>query len=224
MNTYFAALRACPLFDAISDQNLEAVISCLGASCRQYKKGQTILAEGDSADTLGIILAGSARISRVDYYGNRSIVASLEPSDIFGETYAFSGIDALPVSVVAGGDCAALLISAQRISKTCQSACSFHGQMIYNLLHILAAKNLRFNQKNEITARKTTREKLLAYLHSEAKKNASSTFTIPYDRQELADYLGVDRSGLSAEISKLRQEGVLKSRKNEFTLLAPPVQ
>lgn len=224
MDKYFAVLRACPLFDAISDADLEAIMHCLGASYREYKKGQIILAEGDPADTLGIVLRGTARVSRVDYYGNRSIVASLEPPDIFGETYAFSGIDALPVSVIAGGDCAALLIRAQRISRTCQSACAFHSQMIYNLLHILAAKNLRFSQKNEITARKTTREKLLAYLHSEAKKNTSSTFTIPYDRQELADYLAVDRSGLSAEISKLRREGVLESRKNEFRLLAPPVQ
>lgn len=224
MDKYFLTLRACPLFDSIADGDLLAILDCLGASVRRYDKGQTILSEGDPADTLGIVLRGSARVMRVDYYGNRSIQTTLEPADIFGDTYAFAGVEAMPVSVVAAGECEAMLIPAQRIARTCRNACPFHGQMIYNLLHVIAEKNLMQSRKNEITAQRTTRDKLMAYLMLEAKKNARSTFTIPYDRQELADYLAVDRSGLSSEIGKLRREGVISCHKNEFTLLTQPIQ
>ena len=99
------------------------------------------------------------------------------------------------------------------------NSCDFHNKLIFNLLKVVAAKNLLFNQKMEITSRRTTREKLLAYLNAQAKQHGSNSFTIPYDRQELADYLEVDRSGLSAEISKLRREGVLESQRSQFTLL-----
>lgn len=224
MDKYFLTLRVCPLFDSIADDDLCAILDCLGASVRRYYKGQTILSEGDPADTLGIVLRGQVRVLRVDYYGNRSILATLDPADIFGDTYAFAGVKTMPVDVVAASDCEAMLIPAHRISRTCRHACSFHAQVIYNLLHVIAAKNLMQSQKNEITAQRTTRDKLMAYLMLEAKTRARSTFTIPYDRQELADYLAVDRSGLSSEIGKLRREGVIDCHKNEFTLLTQPMQ
>jgi len=110
-------------------------------------------------------------------------------------------------------------MDSARITRSCSNACGFHQQMIFNLMKIMAVKNLCFHQKIEITSKRTTREKLMTYLMIEAKKKRSDTFDIPYDRQELADYLEVDRSGLSAEISKLRREGVLLSEKNRFTLL-----
>ena len=110
-------------------------------------------------------------------------------------------------------------MDCRRITTTCSSACSFHSRIIFNLLGLVAANNLVFDQKIQITSQRTTREKLMAYLVNQAKLNGSSSFTIPYDRQSLADYLEVDRSGLSSEISKLRKEGILESEKNRFTLL-----
>jgi len=128
-------------------------------------------------------------------------------------------VSAMPISAVADTESRVLLMDCRRITTTCSSACSFHSRIIFNLLGLVAANNLVFDQKIQITSQRTTREKLMAYLVNQAKLNGSSSFTIPYDRQSLADYLEVDRSGLSSEISKLRKEGILESEKNHFTLL-----
>ena len=212
-------LQACPLFEGILPENIQGMLGCLGARPVSAKKGQTIFREGDSTDFVGIVLRGSVRLLRDDYYGNRSIVANIAPMQLFGESYAFSGAQSLPVSVVAEEDSSILLLDSRRITVCCSNACAFHSRVIFNLLRLVATKNLVLHQKIQITSKRTTREKLMTYLLSQAKLHRSSTFTIPYDRQALADYLEVDRSGLSAEISKLRREGILESEKNTFTLL-----
>jgi CRP-like cAMP-binding protein len=219
MKNYFDILRNCPLFDGIEDSNLTAMLGCLNAKQYDYKKGDTILAEGDEARYMGIVLEGSAQIERIDYYGNRSILTKIQPSMIFGESFACAGLKTLLVNVAATEDTAALLIDARRITQSCSNACAFHSRMIFNLLNIVARKNLVFHQKIEITAKRTTREKLMTYLLFEAKKSKTGTFTIPYDRQELADYLEVERSGLSAEISKMRKEKMIECHRSTFTLL-----
>ena len=182
-------------------------------------KGQPVLREGDPATQVGMVLSGAVRMERTDYYGNRSILAHIKPSELFGETYACAGSQALPISVIADEDSQVLLMDCRRITTSCSSACGFHSRIIYNLLRLVATKNLVYDQKIQVTSRRTTREKLMAYLLHEAKTQNSQTVNIPYDRQELADYLEVDRSGLSAEISKLRKAGVLQSEKSRFTLL-----
>ena len=146
-------------------------------------------------------------------------IANIEPPQLFGEAFACAGLKSLPVDAVAAADTKILLLDAQRIARPCGNACPCHGQTILNLLHIVAKKNLVLHQKIEITSKRSTREKLMTYLLLQAKNAKSHTFTIPYDRQELADYLEVDRSGLSAEISKLRNEKVLECRRRTFTLL-----
>ena len=212
-------LQGCPLFDGIDPTDLTGMLGCLGARPISAMKGQPIFREGDPAIHVGIVLSGSVQIIREDFYGNRSIMAHLGPKQLFGESYAFSGVPTLPVSVIADEDTEVLLLDSRRISTCCSNACSFHNRVIFNLLHLVAVNNLVLHQKIQITAKRTTREKLMAYLLSQAKVQGSNAFTIPYDRQELADYLEVDRSGLSAEISKLRREGVLESEKNHFRLL-----
>ena len=224
MKNYFEILRKCPLFNSIEDESLAAMLGCLAAKERRYKKGDTIFAEGEAAKYLGIVLAGNVKIVRVDYYGSRSILASIEASQIFGEAFVCAGLQSLPVHVIASEETAVLLLDAQRVTRCCSKACSFHSQIIFNLLTVMAKKNLVFHQKIEITSKRTTREKLMTYLLLQAKDAESSTFTIPYDRQELADYLGVERSGLSAEISKLRKEHVLACRRSTFTLLVDKVK
>lgn len=219
MKDFFDILRECPLFDRIGDESLKEMLGCLNAKERSYKKGDAVFAEGDKAKYLGIVLEGSVQLVRVDYYGNRSILANIEPPQLFGEAFACAGLKSLPVDAVAAADTKILLLDAQRIARPCGNACPCHGQTILNLLHIVAKKNLVLHQKIEITSKRSTREKLMTYLLLQAKNAKSHTFTVPYDRQELADYLEVDRSGLSAEISKLRNEKVLECRRSTFTLL-----
>ena len=219
MKDFFDILRECPLFDQIGDENLDEMLGCLGAKKCSYKKGDTVLAEGDKAKYLGIVLKGSVQLVRVDYCGNRSILTSIEPPQLFGEAFACAGLDSVPVDVIAAEDTDILLTDAMHIARPCENACAFHRQMTLNLLQIVARKNLVLHLKIEITSKRSTREKLMTYLLLQAKKAGSSTFTIPYDRQELADYLGVERSGLSTEIGKLRNEKVLECRRSTFTLL-----
>lgn len=219
MEKFHPVMEKCPLFDGIRMEDLGAMMGCIGGRMRQVVKGEIVLREGDPATHVGMVLSGAVQMVREDYYGNRSIVAHIGPGELFGESYACAGIEALPISVVADTDSQVLLMDCRRITTTCSSACAFHNRIIFNLLRLVAEKNLVFDQKIQVTSRRTTREKLMAYLLNQAKIRNAREFVIPYDRQELADYLEVDRSGLSAEISKLRREGVLKSEKNRFRLL-----
>ena len=219
MKEFHPILERCPLFDGICMEDLSAMLGCIGGRTVSVAKGQSVYREGDPATHVGMVLSGAVRMVREDYYGNRSIVAHIGPAELFGETYACAGITSLPISIVAEADSTLLLMDCRRITTTCSSACAFHSRIIYNLLRLVAVKNLVFDQKIQVTSKRTTREKLMAFLLNQAKLQGSNNFTIPYDRQELADYLEVDRSGLSAEISKLRREGILESDKKHFTLL-----
>ncbi|MBE6036645.1 MAG: Crp/Fnr family transcriptional regulator [Clostridiales bacterium] len=219
MKEFLPVLRNCALFHQIADADLPAMMACLGARTLSFRKKETIFEEGEPARYVGIVLAGKVQILQVDYFGNRSIMTTAGPSELFGESFACAGVEALPVTAMAAEDSRVLLVDCLRIMHSCGNACGFHQQMIYNLMRVVAMKNLQFHQKMEITGKRTTREKLLAYLMAQAKTAGSSRFRIPFDRQELADYLQVDRSGLSAEISRLRKEGVLKSERSTFELL-----
>lgn len=219
MKKFFDILRKCPLFFGIEDENLLAILGCIGARVESFDKDQTVVAEETAAKSIGIVLSGAVQIIQVDYYGNRSIVSTAEPSEIFGEAFACAQVGAIPVSIVADEPSQIMFVDCMRVLRSCSNACEFHRQLIYNLMKDLAQKNIMFHQKMSVTSKRTTREKLMAYLLLQAKKKGSDRFEIPYDRQELADYLEVDRSGLSAEISKLRREGVITARKNYFEIL-----
>lgn len=219
MKKYFDILRACPLFDGIAEDELYTMLGCLGARVAVFDKKYTIMGLGHPAKFIGIMLSGSARVVRVDYYGNRSILSNIQAGEVFGESFACAQVQDMPVSVIANGPCEVMLIDSSHILHTCKNNCAFHNRLIFNLMKDLALKNLQFHKKIEITSKRTTREKLITYLFLQAQSAGSNSFVIPFDRQELADYLEVDRSGLSAEISRLRAEGVLESRKNHFTLL-----
>lgn len=219
MKEFYSVLERCPLFNGIQMEDLWALLGCLGGKVTAAAKGQTIFREGDKATHVGIVLRGAVQMIREDYYGNRSIVAHIGPAEMFGESYACAGVLALPISVVADQDSQVLLIDCRRITASCTNACAFHSRIIFNMLRLVAGKSLVLDQKIQVTSKRSTREKLMTYLLSQAKLQNANEFTIPYDRQALADYLEVDRSGLSAEIGKLRREGVLESEKNRFRLL-----
>ena len=219
MEKYFDVLENCPLFEGIRREDYSVMLNCLGARVMGFGKHQQIFSEGEEALFIGIVLSGSVQLVKEDFYGNRSIVDQMGPGELFGESFACADCGQLPVSVVASESCEILLLNSHRITVSCSKACGFHSRLIFNLLKVVSNRNLVFNRKLEILSRRTTREKLMAYLMLEAKRQGSSSFTIPFDRQALADYLGVERSAMSAELSKLQRDGVLTTQRNQFRLL-----
>ena len=215
----FDALAACALFEGVSREDRAAMLQCMQARAVDVAKGEAVFRAEGPAEYVGILLSGGVRVFREDFDGHRTIQAAVRPGDLFGETFACAGLSRLPVTAEADRPSRVLLIRMKRLIETCPSACAFHNRVVMNLLKAMAAKNLLLNQKLEITSRRTTREKLLAYLSAQARDAGSDSFVIPFDRQGLADYLGVDRSALSAEIGKLRREGVIESDRSAFTLL-----
>ena len=219
LKKYLRILRKCPLFNGIEDENLLRMLTCLGAKIEFFDKKYTIFGEGTPAKYIGIVLSGSVQMMQIDYFGNRSILSEIGVTEVFAEAFACAEINELPVTVIANEPSEIMLIDSSHILHTCQNHCGFHGQLIYNLMRDLANKTIAFHQRIEITSKRSTREKLLTYLMIQAKKNGAQSFDIPFDRQELADYLEVDRSGLSAEIGKLKKEGIIDTYKNHFVLL-----
>ena len=219
LKKYFDVLKKCSLFNGIEEKDLTIMLNCLGAKIDNFDKKYTIFAEGKPARYIGILLSGTAQIIQIDYFGNRSILSTVEAGNSFAEAFACNDNSILPISVIANEPCEVMFIDSRHILHTCTNCCGFHQQLIYNLMKELAIKNIAFHQKIDVTSKRTTREKLLTYLNHQSKKANSNRFTIPFDRQSLADYLEVDRSGLSVEIGKLKKEGVLDSHKNYFELL-----
>ncbi|MDD2457782.1 MAG: Crp/Fnr family transcriptional regulator [Eubacteriales bacterium] len=211
-------LKTVSLFKGIQDAGLLALLPCLGARIGHYEKGQTVFSFGEQIDHFGIVLTGQVQVVQDDYYGNRSILSVIGPADLFGESFACAETRKLTVSVLATADCDLLFIDCRKLAMPCSLVCSYHGSLIHNMLQIVSQKNIALTQKIECTSKRTTREKVLAYLSLEAKKSGGGEFTIPFNRQQLADYLAVDRSGLSVELSKLSHEGILTSTKNHFEL------
>lgn len=219
MKEYLDVLKSVDLFRGIETSELQPLLSCLSAKVDHYEKGQTVFFSGESIERFGIVLSGQVQIIQDDYYGNRSILAKTGTGNLFGESFACAEIKTLPVSVIATTECELLFIDCHRLAVPCAKACNFHSRLIQNMLNIVSMKNISLTQKIEFTSKRTTREKLLTYLSTEARKAGSSRFCIPFSRQELADYLSVDRSAMSAELSKLRDDGVLNFHKNQFELL-----
>lgn len=170
---------------------------------------------------MGLVLAGSVHVVREDFWGRRDIIAELSPGETFAESFACTGAP-LNVDVLANGDCAALYIDMSRALSSCSSACEFHARLIRNLIGAFAASNLRLNEKIAHVTRRSTREKLLSYLSAQARRAGSACFESPLNRQQLADYLAVDRSAMSAELGRMRDEGLIRFKRSRFTLVAPP--
>ncbi len=219
MKKYSEILCRCPLFEGVNGDDVTAMLGCLRARVEHFDKKYTVFAEGSPAKYVGIVLSGSVQTVRNDFYGNRSIIANAGPSEMFGEDFACAEMSSLPISIIANEPSEVMLIDCSHILHTCSNACDFHRRMIFNLMKDLARKTVAFHERIEITSKRTTREKLMTYLMGQAKLAGSDSFEIPFDRQELADFLEVDRSGLSAEIGKLRDEGVLESNRKHFRLL-----
>lgn len=221
MQNYLSNMRQCLLFDRIADEDLLRTLECLRAQVVCAKRNQVILHQGEPATRLGVVLCGSVRVVSTDEYGNHSVIASIGEKEVFGDSFACAGLPASPVSVVASQESDILLLEHQRVITGCRNGCEAHSLLVTNLLRVIAQKNLMLNRKLNIVTRRTTREKLLAYLREQQKQTGTHRFTIPFDRQMLADYLGVERSAMSAELSKMKQAGLIDYTRNEFEILPP---
>ncbi len=218
MQKYFDIIKKCPLFDGVREEHIGKMLGCMSATADFYDKKFTVFRESKAIRHIGVVLSGSVQAVQIDYNGNRSILAETLPGGMFGQAFACSGELPLTLSYIANEPSEIMLLDCQHILHTCAHNCAFHQQMIFNLMKNMAVVNIELHRRIEITSKRTTRDKLLGYLSYCAMTAGSREFDIPFDRQELADYLEVERSGLSAEISKLRAEGVLESNKRRFIL------
>lgn len=210
------------LFRGASPQEAEGMLNCLGAVEKRYSKGEQIYRSGDFVADLGMVLSGSVLIQTDDLWGNTTVLDKAGPGQIFAETYACILGEPLMVDVVAAESAQILFLNVERVLRVCPHTCAHHSKLIRNLLLLSAQKNLNLSRKIFHTSSKTIRGRLLSYLSYQARRNGSSSFSIPFNRQQLADYLNVERSALSNELSKMQRDGLIQVEKNRFTLVREP--
>lgn len=217
MNNYFEVIASSSLFENLSREHVQSVLGCLGAEYRSYKKDEILLLAGYKPTHIGLVLSGQIHLERQDIDGVRSLVAALMPGDIFGESLCCADVDESPVTVVADGDSVVLLLDFTRLLTVCSNTCVFHTRLIRNMMEVIAKKNLQLQARMEILSQKSVRGKILRYLEGFVSSQGRE-ITIPFDREELADHLCVERSALSHELSRMKKDGLIDYRKNKFSL------
>ena len=219
MKKYIPMLKKTILFSGVGEEEIEAMLGCLGARLRTYEKGEYVLRQGEHISDILVLAEGGLHVQKDDFWGNRSILGQVAEGEMFGEAYVAPESGSILNDVVAVEDSAVLFFDVRRILTTCSSACRFHALVVQNMFFAISEKNRKLVQKLAHMSQRSTREKLISYLSEEAKRNKSDSFSIAFNRQQLADFLSVDRSAMSNELSKMRNEGLLLFEKNKFTLL-----
>ena len=207
------------LFRGLTAEEINGMLSCLGAETRECPRGSVIFHAGDVVHSMGLVLSGSVSIEHDDVWGNKSVLDHAQPGQVFAETYACVPGEALMVSVVAAEACSILFLDTERVLHVCGNACGFHNKLVRNLLAIASQKNLKLSRRIFHTSSKSIRGRVLSYLSFQATQQGCQEFDIPYNRQQLADYLSVDRSALSNELSKMQRDGLLRVERQHFTLI-----
>jgi len=219
MKKYIKILKKSRIFAGVSEDEIEAMLSCLNARVLSFKKGEYVLRQGEMIRDILILVEGSLHVQREDYWGNLSILSHVDVGEMFGEAYVAPESGSLMNDVVAVEDSTVMLFDVRRIVTTCPSACRFHSLVVQNMFFAISEKNRRLVGKLGHMSRRTTREKLISYLSEESQKQRSSSFTIPFTRQQLADYLSVDRSAMSSELCRMRDDGLIEFERSRFKLL-----
>lgn len=207
------------LFDGIQLQDMETMLGCIGYHVRSYKKGEIIAFEAETINHVGVVMEGAVDMLKEDVWGNRTMLIRSYPADIFGETFA-CGEDSLSVvTFAAAEDCKVLFLSFCRVMHTCTHACQFHQTLVENMVRMIARKNRELMRKIEVVSKKTLREKILSYLSIQAQSQGKTTFEIPLGRVEWAEYLCADRSALTRELARMKDEGLIDYQRNVFEIL-----
>lgn len=219
MKKYLKLLHENELFNNLTMGDLESVLFCLAATVSEYNKNDIIMSQGSKINRIGIILSGGVQVIKEDIDGNINILSHLGENDIFAETFAYAEIEESPVTVQAVENCEIMFLDSKSIIKICKNNCDFYLVLIENMLQLMAGKNLILNQKMQILSKRTIREKLLEFFSIQSQMNHSRKFSIPYNRDELAFFLSVDRSSLSRELGKMRDEELIIFSRNNFEIL-----
>lgn len=212
------SMRKAVIFQNLSDSEIEGMLPCLNGKEQKFEKNEVIYRPGDAIRRIGLVVSGAVRIEKIDYWGNRKILSVIEPGQIFGEAYAGMKTVPMEMEVLAAVPTTVLFLEIGKILTTCGNSCEFHSKMIRNMVYVLAERNYKLTQKIDHLTQKTTREKLLSYFSEQALKSKGPVFEIPLDRQQLADYLSVDRSAMSTELGRMKRDGLIDYHKNRFTL------
>jgi len=219
MEKYFNQIKNSSIFYGMKDDELKGLLECFQANIKTYEEGEIILRQGDLVSNLYLILDGEVNLEKESYWGRRIIISRLGVNDIIALSFVTSKNTEYTMDAVATSDCKLLVLGYSKCTSMCQNACSRHSTLIKNMFEIISKENIKLIQKIDNISQKTIKDKLLTFLSGEAKKNKTNTFKISFNRQDLADYLNIDRSAMSFELSKLQKEGYIKYNKNEFVLL-----
>ncbi|MDR3301403.1 MAG: Crp/Fnr family transcriptional regulator [Spirochaetaceae bacterium] len=219
MKKIIFVLLNCRLFERLKIEEIEKLLGCFHARTKKFEKDAYLFMEGDEISTMGIVITGAIHLVREDFWGNRTIIARIAAGEIFAESFACGKSARLPMSVIAAQKTEVLFIDAKKINAVCACACAFHTKILSNMVGELAGKNTHLVKKIQHLSQRSTRGKLISYLSSQARDAGKSDFEIPFNREEMADFLSVDRSAMSAELGRMKACGLLTFRKNHFTLL-----
>jgi len=215
MNEFILQVKT-PLFDGILPMDLKTMLGCIGYHIAAYGKGEIVAFEAENLRHIGIVLSGAVDMIKEDLWGNRTMLVRMRKDELFGETFV-CGLSSTSVVTFAVSEAAQILfLPFDRVMNSCTNTCVFHHQLIENMVRVIAMKNLELMRKVEVVSKKNLREKILAYLSLQAQLHESRYFEIPLGRIELADYLCADRSALTRELSKMREEGLIDYDKNMF--------
>ena len=218
MEKYYNQIKNSPVFFGMNDEELKALLECFNARIKTYNEGEMIIRQGDIISNIYLVLEGNVNIEKDSYWGRRIIVTQLGPNENIALAFVASRNIEVSIDAIAANKTKLLLLSYSKCTSMCQNACTKHKILINNLFEILSKENINLLQKIENISQKTIRDKLLTYLSNESKRAKSNSFEIPFNRQDLADYLNIDRSAMSFELSKMQKDGLINFDKNKFSL------
>jgi len=215
---HYDVLKYVELFSGIAAEEMELMLDCVDARTKKYHKGSIILLAGEKPQYVGVVISGELHIAREDADGNRSLIAVAGPGQVFAEALCCADVDESPVTVTAGSSSSVMMLKFSRLLRTCPNSCVFHARLIQNMLELIAGKNLMLQSRMEIISLKSIREKVLLYLDAFIKKQGNE-ITIPLNREQMADFLCVERSALSHELARMKRDGLIDYRKNKFIVI-----
>ncbi|WP_026659038.1 Crp/Fnr family transcriptional regulator [Butyrivibrio sp. AC2005] len=213
-----SVLEKSRLFLGMTSRELSSCLESLDAREKKYRKDDVILHAGDQTSNIGMVLSGSVTIESNDVWGNCTVLSHVGKNQYFAETYALLG-EVLLVDVRANEDCSILFCNIRNLLNDSKKSSSWKEKLLKNILIISSQKNLILSGRSFHTSPKSCRGRLLSYLNSIALQTGSKEFDIPFNRQQLADYLNLERTNMSKELSHMKDEGLIEYRKSHFKLL-----